>query len=104
MVLPRGGLIFPSNGLRTVGVLEIALLNLYLAKGWYPVTIRYFNSLVGLSWDCMGFSFVLRPSFLVGSSALEGHQKLARRATMTFPELTLRSAGRLPKAALRSCL
>ena len=60
----------------------------------------------------MGFSFVLRPSFLVGVSALEGHQKLARRATMTFPELTLRSAGRgyqkllsevVCKAAPESC-
>ena len=33
-------------------------------------------------------------SFLVRVSALEGYQKLAKRATITFPELTLRSAGR----------
>ena len=42
---------------------------------------------------CLGSSFVLPPSSLVPASALEGHQKLAGRATMTFPELILRSAG-----------
>ena len=69
-------------------------LDLCLAKSWYPVAVGDFNSsvLVALS-DCLGYSFVLRPSFLVPVSALEGHQKLAGRATMTFPELTLRSAG-----------
>jgi len=62
----------------------------------YPVAVGDFNSLVlllvALS-DCLGYSFVLRPSSLVPVSALEGHQKLAERAAMTFPELTLRSAG-----------
>ena len=69
-------------------------LDLCLAKSWYPVAVGDFNSsvLVALS-DCLGYSFVLHPSFLVPVSALEGHQKLAGRATMTFPELTLRSAG-----------
>ena len=69
-------------------------LDLCLAKSWYPVAVGDFNSsvLVALS-DCLGYSFVLPPSFLVPVSALEGHQKLAGRTTMTLPELTLRSAG-----------
>ena len=69
-------------------------LDLCLAKSWYPVAVGDFNSsvLVALS-DCLGYSFVLRPSSLVPVSALEGHQKLVGRAAMTFPELTLRSAG-----------
>ena len=71
-------------------------LDLCLAKSWYPVAVGDFNSLVLLLVvlsDCLGYSFVLRPSSLVPVSALEGHQKLAGRAAMTFPELTLRSAG-----------
>ena len=59
-----------------------------LARAWLKV-----GALVALSWDCSGPSFVLSPSSLVPVSALEGHQKLAGRAAMTFPELTLRSAG-----------
>ena len=94
MVLSRVGLMLPPSGLRTVGVLGAALLDLCLAKGWCPVTVGDFNSLVVFSWDCAGSSFVLRPSSLiVPVSVLEGHQKLAGRAAMTFPELTLRSAG-----------
>ena len=69
-------------------------LDLCLAKSWYAVAVGDFNSLVLVAlWDCLGSSFVLRPSSLVPVSALEGHQKLAGRAAMTFPELTLRSAG-----------
>ena len=71
-------------------------LDLCLAKSWYPVAVGDFNSLVLLLVvlsDCLGYSFVLRPSSLVPVSALEGHQKFAGRAAMTFPELTLRSAG-----------
>ena len=61
-------------------------LDLCLAKSWYPVAVGDFNSLVLLLVvlsDCLGYSV----------SALEGHQKLAGRTTMTLPELTLRSAG-----------
>ena len=93
MVLSRVGLMLPPSGLRSVGVLGVALLGSCLAKGWCPVTVGDFNSLVALAWDCSGPSFVLSPSSLVPVSALEGHQKLAGRAAMTFPELTLRSAG-----------
>ena len=59
-----------------------------------------------------GPSFVLCPSFFIPVFALEGHQKLAGKATMTFPELALRSAGGgyqkllsevLCKAAPESC-
>ena len=93
MVLPRMGLILPPSGLRSVGVLGAAWLGLCLAKGWCPVKVEDFNSSVALSWDCSGPSFVLSPSSLVPVSALKGHQKLAGRAAMTFPELTLGSAG-----------
>ena len=69
-------------------------LDLCLAKNWYPVAVGDFYSLVLVALsDCLGPSFVLPPSSLVPASALEGHQKLAGRATMTFPELILRSAG-----------
>ena len=64
-----------------------------LTCAWLKVGTRSRLEILTRLSDCLGYSFVLRPSSLVPVSALEGHQKLAGRAAMTFPELTLRSAG-----------
>lgn len=68
-------------------------LDLCSATGSPPIVAGDLDSVGSLFLDCQGSSLGFRPSSLVPTFVLEGHQKLAGRAAMTFAELTLRTAG-----------